>query len=389
MSSDDTNQGITGRSKVRGIVAGLIGFVVVAVAGFLLVNYLAGGAPQVGYSVEDNWNKTIGSLGVVPIFPPEEDLVVGDILATVIQDEDPDPNISETDNLARRSFVGRSVKLAHVDLSKELDEAYRPLPVFPATAGEGPLRARVARQFSDAVLQSNLPRAAFPRLKIQGYDSAAGGISSGTGGAAGYGASNQQYAEFELIDVRTYGLPSFQALQLFEAYCNAEATRNVCTEATARKHLKRIVGERINSRYLATNGDFEHATKVEIAMVYRVYLTSTIRDLRRVQGSRSGWFRAIFSGGGSEEASPPRSAEPPPAQPTNGVAGTDQLEDLKKRLASLEQQVAKIRTGGVLSYDSYSGRESSIEGTFERPVAIAYRSIAVDFTAEPTQKSQP
>ena len=147
-----------------------------------------------------------------PIFPPEEDLVVGDVLAVVVRDVDIDSHV-QTDAIAGRAFVNRSVKLAHVDVSRALDAAYQNLPVFPATVGTVvPLRSGVARAFSDAVLLTNLPRAAFPRLKIQGLSSAAGGISAGGSGSASYGAGSQRVEEFELSDVRAYGLPSVAAL---------------------------------------------------------------------------------------------------------------------------------------------------------------------------------
>jgi hypothetical protein len=143
-------------------------------------------------SIEDNWNRTIKGLGVSPIFPPEEDLVVGDVLAVVVADVDLDSHV-QTNAVARKAFVNRTVKLAHVDVSQALDAAYQNLPVFPATIGTVlPLRSGVARAFSDAVLLGNLPRAAFPRLKIQGVSNAAGGVSADGSGSASYGAGSQQ-----------------------------------------------------------------------------------------------------------------------------------------------------------------------------------------------------
>ena len=71
-------------TPVRNRWIGVVFLVALLVGGFFLVRYLGGTAshrPFAEASIEDNWNRTIKSLGVSPIFPPEEDLVVGDVLA--------------------------------------------------------------------------------------------------------------------------------------------------------------------------------------------------------------------------------------------------------------------------------------------------------------------
>jgi hypothetical protein len=89
---------------------GIVFLVAVLVGGFFLVNYLGGTAsrrPFAEASIEDNWNRTIKSLGVSPIFPPEEDLVVGDVLAVVVGDVDIDSH-EQTNTVARKAFVNRT-----------------------------------------------------------------------------------------------------------------------------------------------------------------------------------------------------------------------------------------------------------------------------------------
>ncbi|MEA2883274.1 MAG: hypothetical protein QOH32_2530 [Bradyrhizobium sp.] len=346
------------------------------------MRYLGGTAtrgPFAEASIEENWNRTIKALGVSPIFPPEEDLVVGDVLAVVARDVDIDSHV-QTDAIARRAFVNRSVKLAHVDVAQALDTAYQNLPVFPATIGTVvPLRSGVARAFSDAVLLSNLPRAAFPRLKIQGVSNAAGGISS-SGGSASYGAGSQRIEEFELSDVRAYGLPSVVALQLFDAYCADPKTAEVCLEGTARRHLQRVVGDHINQRFVdERSGDYRYALDVEIVMVYRVYLTGSITDLRRTEDNRKGGLMALWPFGSSQTA--PAVAAVAPASATGGDTAA-QIQALHDKLGEIERKLAGVKNGGALNYESFFGNESSLEGKFERPVAIGYRSVKHDFPSD-------
>jgi hypothetical protein len=368
---------------------GIALLVAVLVGGFFVVSYLGGTAsrrPFAEASIEENWNRTIKSLGVSPIFPPEEDLVVGDVLAVVIADVDIDSH-EQTNTVARKAFVNRTVKLAHVDVAQALDAAYQNLPVFPATIGTIlPLRSGVARAFSDAVLLSNLPRAAFPRLKIQGVSNAAGGIAADGSGSASYGAGSQRVEEFELSDVRAYGLPSVAALQLFEAYCAKPETAEVCEQTTARKHLQRVVGDHINQRYVdGRSGDYRYALEVEIVMVYRVYLTGSITDLRRTEDNRKGGLMALWPFGSSQSAAP---AAAVPAGASASVTGDTaaQIQALNDKLADIERRLGGVKNGGALNYESFFGNESSLEGKFERPVAIGYRGVKHDF---PLDKPPP
>jgi hypothetical protein len=379
-------------TRVRSRWIGVVFLVALLVGGFFLVSYLGGTAsrrPFAEASIEDNWNRTIKSLGVSPIFPPEEDLVVGDVLAVVVRDVDIDSH-EQTNAVARKAFVNRTVKLAHVDVSQALDTAYQNLPVFPATVGTIlPLRSGVARAFSDAVLLSNLPRAAFPRLKIQGVSNAGGGVSADGSGSASYAAGSQRVEEFELSDVRAYGLPSVAALQLFEAYCADPKTAEVCLEMTARKHLQRVVGDHINQRYVDDrSGDYKYALEVEIVMVYRVYLTGSITDLRRTEDSKKGGLMALWPFGSSQSTAPTAPAAPiaaPASVPASGDAAS-QIQALNGKLADIERRLAGVKNGGAINYESFFGNESSLEGKFERPVAIGYRGVKHDF---PLDKSSP
>src|SRR3954463_16334003 len=73
---------------------------------------------------EAAWNETIVRLGIDPVYPPEEDLVVGDLLAKVVSDE-PDPNETRDNKVdASSPILRRAVKIAHVDLREELSKAY-------------------------------------------------------------------------------------------------------------------------------------------------------------------------------------------------------------------------------------------------------------------------
>lgn len=100
--------------------------------------------PDRGY-VQREWSTTLRELGIVPVFPPREDVFVGDVYAY-----DFDPDSLETDALVRarwgelsrddqvtRMRIGMSPRLARVDLTTAAFNEYKATPAWPATPADG------------------------------------------------------------------------------------------------------------------------------------------------------------------------------------------------------------------------------------------------------------
>jgi len=344
-----------------------------------------------GESIEDNWANTITKLGIESRFPPEEDFVVGDLLALVVEDDPYQSAENRIEDPKKVSFPRRAVKLAYVDAKSALNDEYARLPIFTDVADPPQLPSQVAtsrrlhsksaagpkRDFSAGVLLKDLPLAGFPHLRIQGTRSGSAGIS-GAGFWASFGASNKEIEELELGEIRTYGLPSVRAFELLRDYCAQKATKDNCTEETARKHLKSLpgVGQRIFTKNVVdTKGGEGFAVKVEVVMVYRIYLTRSIKN--RWEASRS------ERGGGGEAFSP---SETQPANPvsTPGANNGDN-EELKRRIDDLERQMAAMRNVNASVANAAYNRQSYFRGAFERPVAIGFRGIRVDFEKKARQ----
>src|SRR5436190_16588764 len=89
------------------------------------------------------WNETIRRLGIEPVFPPEEDIYVGDLFAVITADRRPENKdtqrqpllnraIKYVDNLfaadsrpeskdtQRQPLLNRAIKLAHIDMTSDL-----------------------------------------------------------------------------------------------------------------------------------------------------------------------------------------------------------------------------------------------------------------------------
>jgi hypothetical protein len=77
------------------------GLVVVLIAGFFALRWLGRESAEsvIGAksskSIAAAWADAILQFAIQPVFPPEEDLTVGDVLAYVVADNDPDPRVRE------------------------------------------------------------------------------------------------------------------------------------------------------------------------------------------------------------------------------------------------------------------------------------------------------
>jgi hypothetical protein len=390
----------------RNLVLGAIGFAGVLAVLWYIVNWWTRAPPELPntLSLSAAWGEAIDKFGIEPVFPPEEDLTVGDVLAIVLQDDDPLPELRSDKRQEapkidfRTPFLKRSVKIGHVDVRHVLEEAYSKLSTFPALAAAPapaaakaaddkaastepklPLPASVARQFTKEVLETDLPRAAFASLKSDASSKAAGSVSANDRAAASVGGSTQGYEEFHLSEVSTYGLPSARALEQLKIYCQDTSTKDDCVDSTIRRHLQPVIGDRVFTKYFDPQGNEINAVQVGLVIVNRVYLARSIVHLRRQGQAKSNSVSlSPFSslGGTAQNAAP---GQPAAVAPAAGAATAGSDDALKKRIDELEKKVAAMRTGAGISADSSASAESAFDtGRLDRPVAFGFRYVRFD-----------
>ncbi|SRR6266404_2348510 len=372
------------------------GLVVVLIAGFFALRWLGRESAEsvIGAksskSIAAAWADAILQFAIQPVFPPEEDLTVGDVLAYVVADNDPDPRVRErqVDTIDERTpFLQRAVKVAHVNVRKKLQDTYAELPIFPGSVNvlvsdkqspnpEMKSAPPVARLFLGEVPESHLPRVAIPSLKTEGKNSAAGGIAVSGQGSASFGGSNEGSEEFHLSEVSTYGLPSARAMESLNEYC--KETKDDCRESTVRRYLQPIVGDRIYAKILDPQGKEFYPIQVGLVVVSRVYLARSIVHRRREGRAQNvGLFGSLFGAGNKVDDATP---EPPTATPSGGGGNAATDDSLIKRVDELEKQLARMRTGAGVSSRSSASSESAFDtGQLVRPVAVGFRYVQFQF----------
>jgi len=236
-------------------------------------------------SVAVDWNNSVRRLGLNPIYPPQEDLYVGDIFAVI---KTSDNNYNRVDEV----FGDHAIKLAHVDMTKTVKATYAPLPVFPDTmaqpAHDGDFwPQRPSEDLFAPGQRKVLSLVAFPAFSIHSTRKAtiAGsgqGVVGWLSGALGISRDDEETEQLSFPAPETYGVDAIDAQVALFRFCNDPRTAPFCTELAVRNMLSMVVGKEIwrQTTDPSTQQPGGYASEVELMLVRQVFLTRSIVQLR-------------------------------------------------------------------------------------------------------------
>jgi hypothetical protein len=389
----------------RLIAAVLMAVLVVGVIGLdrWYLSYSETPAVPEDLSLEAQWNKAIGRLGIEPVYPPQEDIAVGDLFAVAVSDNDAGRDPASVDRKIGpgSAFLSRAVKLGHVPVEKQLAAEYASLPAFvsPPEGGTPPPSARAAgavaqpgppRIFGQGNWDAFLPRAAFPGLTITYSGNATTGLSGGDRGWFGHSASRENVQKLEVRVVETYGLPSVVAAQALNDFCTVNM--ELCSEETARLQLTGVdgIGDRVLDKTRNPNSGKDYfPVAVKIFMISRVYTSREILEQSTVDTAEGISGKVTFTS--SRQARTGRDTPSATSEaPANGAQKSppETAAAMDKRLDEMDQKLASMQAGGVVAFRSDNGLEELLHEKFIRPIAIGFRSVkytlrpSVDSTAD-------
>jgi hypothetical protein len=319
--------------------------------------YWARGTPVAEGSVEEEWNSAITKLGVEPVYPPEEDINVGDVFAIVTYDSLPQFGIVNS------ALANHAVRLWRIDLSEAVASNYKNTYVFPRNASGTPLKEGVASQPSSSSIfnlvdqRSELPIVSFPRF---GVSDSRGAKFNGPGfffsGFWSAEANSNAEMEVSITRTQTYGIPYLVAQNALLNFCTKQFG-SACEDFAVRTALSTRMGSQIWE--CSVNKDTKEKSyrmKVEVGVINRVFLTSAI-ETRLVRG------REIAGQAATQRPSP----KPAPGARTTNPSGKD------------EGGGADGKTDAASASGSASERDELavlFDGTpLDRPVAFAFESV--------------
>jgi hypothetical protein len=376
-------------SPLRRILIG--GGVVIAIVSVLFLLEKATDVPNLPTdtdAVAREWNSTIGRLGIEPVYPPQEDVTVGDIFLVVTGDNS--GNISE-------ALPGRALKVWHTDLTKELEDTYKGVYSFPDTQVKPKTPEEVWEQKLgvDSIFARQTERRSLPLVLLPGFTVArikqasvgGGWISRGLQAVGAIEREGRRTVELKIPMAETYGIPSLLATAHLSLFCQDPRTRAVCTESGARRHLSTVVGSRIFERVPdpVRQGKTRYRLMVEICLLNRVYLTRSIETVSNTGSSTGG--RAKLNAqltdalqrleGSFNKASDENAAQ----RPESVDAIRRALDDQKARLKALIAE-ASSASGGNVAFSSVDESGVALTQNLQRPVAIGFRAVRRDLYDE-------
>ena len=291
--------------------------------------------------VAAEWLASVQRLGILPVYPPEQDFYVGDLWA-VIADTQQTP------------LLGNSVRLAHLNVRDSIAPNGESLPMFKDTAKmEKDAEYRHQEDTEDVSPASDFPTPRSPIvLTITGFP---GVIISAKNGSSGSGSSKlglfrgqSERVSKELIRIpvaETYGIPTVTGITSLLKWCADSKTSIYCTDAFARK----VLAFSTSNRILAVDTKGRYTARIELRLVTRVFYTRQIETLRSLDASK-GYSADIGAGREGSVTTAQTEAQPGKATPT----GKDGLSD--------------ARSGS---------EEISFHQTFQKPVAFGYRAVTI------------
>ncbi|TKC78947.1 hypothetical protein FAZ69_31400 [Trinickia terrae] len=383
------------------ICAGLVLVAVVGLMGF------AGGRwthrEQRADWIVKQWSEIMHAYNIDPVYPPTEDVHVGDIFGIA---EDLDPKSGELPE----GGLFASAKIAYVPMTSELMNYYAKVAVFPET-GPAPSspngvweqlpagtecdgtgcksnNSKTPNIFSEAGTLVRLPLVALPNFSVsRSFDESAAVSLPARLMSVVFGettASNQ----VESITIRaaeTYGVPAGVALGELNSFCSPQKFSSIdCWQST----ISAILGSLRN----------KPPTKTAVSIVYRLYLTRSIEYTFDTSSAIGAQAKAIASlenriqensnvtpeTSKAGPVSPSSSAEAPNpgSAPNDAKTAANHLAALH---ASLDAQLKSLghlaaghtAPGGTFSVGAVSEAGVSLVQTFERPVVIGYRAITL------------
>ncbi|SRR5579859_1045974 len=312
------------------VLSGLLAIAVI----ILFVRPLNSSSPQLPPGdVATDWNDAIARLGIQPVYPPEEDMNVGDVWAVVADAED-------------APLLGKAIRIAHIDLRQWMG---RPsdAPVFPDTT---PVKQgdefRRQDEYEIAKADDKAKRIAlsivgFPGITIQ-HKVSASGEGKGGGGLFSASRDGNTILNIKIPVAETYGVSPVTAAGVFDQWCSDTKTHIYCTDT----FVRRAVAYSVTDQVLDTSQG-HYKTKFQLRLISRVYLTRDIKESSTSEIARAA--HASFT-------APKKDVEPAGA-PAASLSGSD------KASSSMEfQQV------------------------FQHPLVFGYR--AVTFSLPPSKPAE-
>jgi hypothetical protein len=361
------------------------------------------GTHDPGY-VAKEWATTFREFGIVPVFPPREDIQVGDVYAM------PLPPDSELQLRAVRSTDGRflpiPILLASVDYKADLEAFYQSRFSFPATPNSIPAtQPNVFPQPTSQGNQTIFATGAANRLRLGGFpeffstqisQGGIGGLVPTEAVNIAFGAlgSANKRVRVSVPMIESYGLPAGRVLAKISQTSSGirfggpgtpaggEAT---ITAAQLTQLLHPAGGTDPKTAAQIEEANAKANAKGYLVLITEVYATRSIDISVEAETSRAGGLNLQPTAELLKNL-PGFATTKPSTQPAATLVPTTQATAAQFEVATpaqiaaamtnqLNEQLAATTPGVNVKFVSVTAFGVSMRRTYERPIVIGYRGI--------------
>ncbi len=280
--------------------------------------------------------KSVEQLGITPVYPPREDIQVGDIWA--IEHHTADERLS-----------ARSAYVATKNMRNEVD-AY--------------LKSRYVPTTTNAEVTA-LPINGLPQIEVNsGVSIGVGGQPKGLAASLGFAATKTLKMSLQFLKVTSYEVPIPVGMGALATFCGTERPP-LCRNVALTTY--------INQRYQLGPQDHDRVQSAGVLMVTKVYLAQTILYTFNDAQLAAAAVAAVEEDG------------------TTGTAPTITQQQLDQAIAQNNPQllnamnatIATVQAGaasageGAISISAITVNNITLKQTFARPVVVGYEGVSM------------
>lgn len=301
------------------------------------------------------WNESIRRLGIEPVYPPQEDIYVGDIIAEIVDSGHKFKSLPP--DLESESFIGRYVKITQIPNLRGYLGVKSEAPYFgdstwledKKTLSVAQPRAEIATDGTTSGLQ--VKDALFPVIKIERKEGMAGLLRN-----IAFGGARADVEEIELQNVQTYAINPFHAQNALMAFCNDKDTKVYCADEYLREKLSYIL-----SRDILRTGDTEdcgprYIYDIRLLVVRQAFLTRGVKVT-------NGRGRSAFLDAGGNRGDPEKDMSDAAEAATTAPQGK---QPAAKNMADSDNSIHSTNSSGLFS-----------DRQFARPLVIGFNSVSI------------
>ncbi len=309
--------------------------------------------------------ESVRQLGIYPVYPPREDLQVGDIYGV------------EDNPSVERARI-RNVFLDSVDLTDQIRKYLNRRYTFgtTTTASTQTIDGVSAQLFSqgdapadgklfDSPDPQNLPITGFPSIEVDsGLSLSLLGASGGIG--FGFGSSQTLKMTLNFGLVTSYSVPIPVALDTLGGYCDARAVAR-----SSQNCWNKSVTTYLNQKYQLGDSGPKSIKKAQVLMVSKVYLARTISYTFNDQT-----LAAAAASVANREDNPKATA--PTVDGTLLTSAMSSGPEMVTALAAFHRALhdavkpTQDVDGGSISVAGFTRNSVTFQEIFQRPVVIGF-----------------